>query len=176
MHIFAEARIFNYKSHFAFFFQFTLLVHHPNPPTLRTVNKTFLLYGNKWSFFFPHRRLLHSEAHISMSCYISIAIYLNRLKKPFIFLCLGKMCCPQSERGGEVDCHHPEFGMFCHHPEREEKKSFHSQFISPPSPIRVSSRIQSFRSFMYISNISPFSSSPPPHSARNPYIERKAPP
>jgi hypothetical protein len=27
---------------------------------------------------------LHSEAHISMSCYISIAMYMNRLKKLFI--------------------------------------------------------------------------------------------
>lgn len=44
--------------------------------------------------------LLHSKAHISMSCYISIAMYLNRLKKLFIFVRyvnertrdIGKLC------------------------------------------------------------------------------------
>lgn len=71
-----------------FFFQFSS--HTPILAfRLRTVNKTlfFLSFccGNKWSFFFCVAPL--SEAHISMSCYISIAIYLNRLKKLFIFLC-----------------------------------------------------------------------------------------
>lgn len=51
LHIFAEARIFNYKSHFAFFFQSLFLL----PSSLELWIKVFYFTGNKWSFFSaPH--------------------------------------------------------------------------------------------------------------------------
>lgn len=80
LHIFAEARIFNYKSHLPFFlFQFFSAFLHSRTRFEQWIELffPFRLHGNKWSF-------LHSEAHISMSCYISIAMYMNRLKKLFI--------------------------------------------------------------------------------------------
>lgn len=51
LHIFAEARIFNYKSHFAFF-SFNSLFFIAHPPMLRTVNKSFSMETN--GAFFLH--------------------------------------------------------------------------------------------------------------------------
>lgn len=158
--IFAEARIFNYKSHFAFLSIPRSFLHIP----LFELWIKFFLRWNKWSF------LPHSEAHISMSCYISIAMYLNRLKKRFVLKermrNIGKLCDVWVAEASERAPHSPS-----------PTQSFHNQFICSTF-FHLDNRIQSFL-FMYTSRIYRlsfrFSLSTTTHTC-DPYIERKAPP